>query len=99
MSVIADKRVGESKLENLTNVVACKSRKFESEKLTPISTVSYCARLSDSASRPIVAVSSGSGTDVSVSSAGGTSAGLPTICFGNISGDGVTINVNINNND
>ena len=60
--------------------------------------MSYCARLSDSASRPIVAVSSGSATDVSVSS-GGTSAGLPTICFGNISGDGVTINVNINNND
>jgi len=98
VSVIADKRVGESKLENLTNVVACKSRKFESEKLTPISTVSYCARLSDSASRPIVAVSSGSGTDVSVSS-GGISAGLPTICFVNISGDGVTINVNINNNN
>ena len=94
----AYKRVGESKLENLTDVVACKSRVFEYEKLALISTVSYCARLSDSASRPIVAVSSGSGTDVSVSS-GGTSAGLPTICFGNISGDGVTINVNINNND
>ena len=78
MSVIADKRVGESKLENLTNVVACKSRKFESEKLTPISTVSYCARLSDSASRPIVAVSSGSGTDVSVSIVAGL--GLPPDC-------------------
>jgi len=47
--VRAYKRVGESKLENLTDVVACKSRKLGSDTPAPTCTVSRCATVSESA--------------------------------------------------
>jgi len=54
------KRVGESKLEKLTDVIACKSRKLESSTCTSTSAVSHGATLSESASG--VTVSSGGGS-------------------------------------
>ena len=49
-AVRAYKRVTESKLEKLTVVVACKSRKLESSTVASTSAVSHYATLSESAS-------------------------------------------------
>jgi len=95
-AVRAYKRVSEQKLAGMTDVVACKSRKSDTDRPTPVSSVSRCDNTLSAASSASVAVSSAS-SSVVYASTGVGSGGLPTISFGDISGAGVTINVHVSN--